>query len=200
MRKIHIFVEKLTGMKRRVVATTHESWLDQSTGEYRELDTKKVVELDTVSDPFYITFLKYVGWMYDIRGNVALNVMAKLMEMAEFNTGIVNLSPTLRRRIMEDVGIGNSALSRALAVLESKRAIAKTVDIDEKTNKEITNRGEYFINPEMFWKGDLSKRSKLIVSFQAVYGTDEISGENTSISADIDSLVTDSVYGDSSGE
>jgi hypothetical protein len=37
----------------------------------------------------------------------------------------------------------------------------------EDQKKEI--KGEYVINPEMFWKGSLKDRAELRVKFEAVY-------------------------------
>lgn len=155
-------------MGKHFIETGHETYVDQF-GNPQVRDYRKVIEIDVQEDPFYLTFIRYVGWMYDIRGNVALNVMAKLMEFAEFNTGIVNLSPIMRQRIKEDVGIESSALTRAIALLVEKGAIRQTTYVDKKTGEVKAARGEYVINPQMFWKGELSKRKGLIVEFRAAY-------------------------------
>lgn len=154
----------------RYITTKSHDVHEDSLGNRFTRDYQKVVEIDTASDPFYITFLNCVGWMYNIRGNVALNVMASLMEQAEFNTGIVSLSPASRRRIKESVGISDSALSRALNVLVERKAIAKTQYPDKETGELRESKGEYIINPEMFWKGDLKKRTGMVISFRSIYG------------------------------
>lgn len=160
------------GMSKHVVESYEAEYINEN-GVPEKRTGKKVIELDTMSEPFYITFLNYVGWMYDIRGNVALNVMAQLMELAEFNTGLVNLSTDSRRRIMESVGISSSALSRAISVLESKGAIARHRYVNKRTGEFIESKCSYVINPEMFWKGDMKSRKKLVVSFRAIYSDDD---------------------------
>lgn len=155
-------------MSKHFIETGGETYVDQF-GNQQYRDYKKVIEIGLGDDPFYLTFIRYVGWMYDIRGNVALNVMAKLMEFAEFNTGIVNLSPAMRRKIKDEVGIGAPALTRALALLTEKGAIKQASYTDKKTGEIKKSRGEYMINPQMFWKGELSKRKGLIVEFRAIY-------------------------------
>lgn len=155
------------------VVESYESEFVNELGLPEKRTGKKVVEIDTSAEPFYITFLNYVGWMYDIRGNVALNVMAQLMDLAEFNTGLVNLSTDSRRRIMDAVGISGSALSRAISVLESKGAIARHRYVNKRTGEYIESKCSYVINPEMFWKGDMKSRKKLVVSFRAIYSDDD---------------------------
>lgn len=155
------------------VVESYESEFVNEFGFAEKRTGKKVVEIDTSAEPFYITFLNYVGWMYDIRGNVALNVMAQLMDLAEFNTGLVNLSTDSRRRIMDSVGISGSALSRAVSVLESKGAIAKHRYVNKRTGEYVESKCSYVINPEMFWKGDMKSRNRLVVTFKAIYSDDE---------------------------
>lgn len=133
----------------------------------------KVVEIDADNEPFFQTYLNYVGWMYDIRGGVALNVMARLMEEAGYNTGIVSMSPAIRRRVRDALGICDSALTRAINTLVEKKALARTSYVDKETGEVKYNKGEYRVNPEMFWKGDRSERKKLIVEFRAIYGDSE---------------------------
>ena len=51
-----------------------------------------------------------------------------------------------------------------------KRSNSRLLVLDKNTG-EITNeeiKGEYRINPDMFWKGDLKKRKELRVTFEAI--------------------------------
>lgn len=153
-----------------------ESYDERHVDQFGNVSTRtgsKVVEVSVDSEPFFQTYLNYVGWMYDIRGGVALSVMAKLMDEAEYNTGRINMSPAIRRRVRESLGLQDSALTRAINTLIEKHALVRTSYVDKSTGELKYNKGEYQVNPEMFWKGDKKERRKLIVEFKAVYGDSE---------------------------
>jgi hypothetical protein len=43
---------------------------------------------------------------------------------------------------------------------------------DKETGELIPIRGEYRISPEMFWKGELKKRTELKVTIETKYSDD----------------------------
>ena len=120
-------------------------------------------------DKFYMTFVNCVGWMYGIKSITPLKVLYKLLEFAEWETGKVSLSPGRRVTIMEELGIKKSSFTQALNQLIENKALFQETVVNSSTGEIKPVKGDYTINPEMFWKGDLKKRKDLIITFQSSY-------------------------------
>ena len=153
------------------VTSTTQTVVDENGIERVRTESKQFV-YKSDEDSFYNVFIKYVHWMYDIDSAVTLKVLIYLMEIAEFNTGKVLLTTGQRTKLCEVVGISKPALSRAIRELVVAGAIAKTYLTNGQTGEQMEIKGEYMINPEMFWKGDQSTRKQLVVEFRAVYDDD----------------------------
>ena len=123
-------------------------------------------------DKFYKTFIDYVKWIYGLTTITTLKVLYKLLEIAEYNTGEVSLSPGKRQEIMESIGIKKSAFTQALNQLVESGALELKYKTDKETGELIPIRGEYRISPEMFWKGELKKRTELKVTIETKYSDD----------------------------
>lgn len=114
--------------------------------------------------------------MYNITSVGSLKLLPKLLEIAEFNSGKISLSPGKRDEIQKELQMSKSTFTRALNDLIENNAIFKTYStpIDEETGEILESekkeiKGEYLVNPEMFWKGSLKDRAELRVKFEAVY-------------------------------
>ena len=127
-------------------------------------------------DKFYMTFIDYVKWIYGLTTITTLKVLYKLLEIAEYNTGEVSLSPGKRQEIMESIGIKKSAFTQALNQLVKSGALEVKYKTDKDTGELIPVRGEYRISPEMFWKGELKKRTELKVTIETKY-TDDLQSD-----------------------
>ena len=170
---------------RGFVTSTTSTVTDENGIERVRTETKQFV-YKADEEPFYNVFIKYIKWMFDINSIVTLKVLAYLLEIAEFNTGRVSLTAGERLRLMESVKITKSAVTRAVKELVDAGAITSVCRVNKETGEQIIMRGEYMINPQMFWKGELKKRKQLIVEFRAVYDdeqeSDDITWENSSFS------------------
>lgn len=158
-------------MSKRLIKSFERTLYDEN-GLKRTETTEKELVLKTNEDKFYMVFIDFVKWMYNITSVNSLKLLPKLIEKAEFNTGIVSLSAGTRDVLTRELGLSPATFTRALNDLIANEAIFKCYQdyTDEETGevfqKEI--RGEYLINPEMFWKGDLKKRKELKVTFQSI--------------------------------
>lgn len=150
------------------VSSTTQSVIDENGFERVRTQTKQFV-YKTEEDSFYNVFLDYVHWMYNIRSAITLKVLLWMLENAEFNSGKVMLTIGARAELREFLDISAQALSRALQELLCNGAISRCYTVDKKTGEQKERKGEYIINPQMFWKGELKTRRKLIVEFKAVY-------------------------------
>lgn len=123
-------------------------------------------------DSFYMVFVDFVKWMYNITSVNSLKLLPKLMELAEFNTGVITLSSGIRKAIEDELGLSSATFTRALKDLIDNNALSKVYlkEVNEDTGEIIKTtelKGQYMINPEMFWKGELRKRKTLKVTFKS---------------------------------
>lgn len=167
---------KKKDMAKFTTSTIHEEYIAED-GSKSVRDSRKVVKFTTEDNPFYMTFINFVGWMWELKGEITIRVLTQLMGKAQYNTGTVNLSSADRDDIMDALHISSPALSRAISELVSKGVIAKVTKTDKNTGEVKEYKGRYMINPQMFWKGELDKRKELLVTFSTTYIEDPITNK-----------------------
>lgn len=156
--------------------TSNEVIYKDENGIERKRTVSKEFTHKIDQDKFYMTFIDYVKWIYGLTTITTLKVLYKLLEIAEYNTGEVSLSPGKRQEIMESIGIKKSAFTQALNQLVESGALEVKYKTDKDTGELIPVRGEYRISPEMFWKGELKKRTELKVTIETKY-TDDLQSD-----------------------
>lgn len=161
---------------KRALETTKHTIVDVE-GRQEIFETEKVIKFDTCKDPFYMTFMNFVKWMYGLKGTAPFKILLHMMNIAEFNTGRVHLSTGERRIMMSTLELSEVSLYQALKQLLEVDAIKKVYHTDKRTGEQFEVKGEYVINPEMFWKGELSKRKELTVIFKSECFNDDKQGQ-----------------------
>jgi hypothetical protein len=106
------------------------------------------VKADNSKD-FYITFFQMFKAQLQIRSMTDVNVLTSFCLSMEYNSTKVKLSTSSRKQLCNDLGIANSHLSMSIKRL---KAIG-LIDGED---------GEYEINPFLVWKGNLTKRERLL--------------------------------------
>jgi hypothetical protein len=139
------------------MATTHllesvkQEFVDPETGEVTYTETKKVVKINMgKQEEFFMTYCNYLKSFYNLKYADDIKIIIKLNEWAIFDTGEVQLTPKRRLEITDELGIRNDAISKSLKRLKAEGVI----DGD---------KGDFIINPTMFWKGDRAKRRELLL-------------------------------------
>lgn len=130
-----------------MILKNKEEWVNHETGEVVALS--KTYSTKVTAENFFMTFVKHIGVLYEIRSATDLHLLNKFLEVAEYNTGIVRVPSTLRKRICEELSISTNYFSMSIRRLKEKKVI---------TGKG----GEFIINPHIFWKGDRDSRDKLM--------------------------------------
>lgn len=158
-----------------------EQTLYDENGIKRSHTTKKKVSVKESEEHFYMVFLKCVGWMYNLKGGTTLQVLCKLLEFAEYGTGEISLSTGKRQEIMDQLNITKSTLTQSIKQLVASGALkSKTKIVKDENGVPIVKdgeiqkapiRGEYMVNPSMFWKGSLKKRKNFKIIFESDYDT-----------------------------
>lgn len=123
--------------------------VDLETGEIGTIETVKKQKISFDSEPFYMVFIDYVAPWYKLSNSTSKNVLAWLCNKAAFNTGQISLSSKDRLDLMNELDIKKTTLSNALKELSDKNLISG-------------DKGSYTINPQIFWKGDLLTRNKIL--------------------------------------
>jgi DNA-binding transcriptional ArsR family regulator len=92
-------------------------------------------------DGFAMVFYHCIAAMYGIESQKTLSLLCELCRHAQPDTGIVEVSANIRRRICNDADINITNFSKHMKVL--------------KEAELIKDRGgcSYLINPRAFWKG-----------------------------------------------
>lgn len=142
--------QNTTIMKRKLKNETIEEYVDPETGEHKILTKSKHYSIAVKdSEKFYMVFFENLASFYQINSTKQIFLLSKLCEMAEYNTGSVDLSSNKRKKLIEHLKIDKSYLSRCLKSLVNKNLIVK-----EGTN--------IVINPKVFWKGSTNERDKVL--------------------------------------
>lgn len=148
---------------RNVVKTNRLERTDPKTGEViSTLDTVEVVKVEV--EPFFFTYSKEIMALYGKSVfNATTKVLWKLLELAEYNTGRVNMNSDRRRDIMYECKISRASFDRAIKELIDVEIIYKE------------GNSTYYIAKNMFWKGDRKTRERLMknahlgIKFYPVY-------------------------------
>lgn len=130
--------------------STTISRVDKETGEITETEVKKLVKINMgKQEEFYMTYCQYLAPLYQLTYADDIKLIVKLCEWGQYDTGKVQLSSARRGEITDTLGLHNSNISKSL-----KRLVEKQLISGEK--------GEYQLNPVIFWKGDRAVRKEIL--------------------------------------
>jgi hypothetical protein len=123
--------------------------IDTSTGEV--LTTHKEFSIKVKQDEFVMLYIKSIACLFEIPQGKELYTFILLSTMAEYNSGEVNISSAKRKKVCEQLKITTTQFSNHLKTLNKLGLITGT-------------KGLYYINPEIFWKGENSVRTEYLKS------------------------------------
>lgn len=129
--------------------TTFKEVVDKETGEVVQSELSKTYSTKVKEDAFYMTFIDYISPFYKLNSDNARKILCWMCNHAEWNTGKISLSTGSRAQMAEDCDICPNTITNNLKKLKDLKLISG-------------EKGEFQINPQIFWKGDLSvRRQKL---------------------------------------
>ncbi len=134
-------------MAKRITQTIRRDVVDATTGEVITMDTQKTFTEKVNPEKFYMTFIDYISPIYQLNSEVARRMLDWMCEHAIFNTGIVDLSTSKRQQMCSELKLANNQVTNNLKKLKDLNLISG-------------EKGTFKINPEIFWKGELSVRRK----------------------------------------
>lgn len=137
--------------KHFIESKAHES-IDKETGEVLRTEVTKVFKVNIgKQEEFFMVFCNYLSSFYDLKYADDIKMIIKFNEWAAFDTAEVQLTSKRRLDITTNLGIRNDSISKSLKRLKEKGLISG-------------NKGNFIINPSIFWKGDKAKRKELLTS------------------------------------
>lgn len=155
-------------MKKYIVNSSERKLYDENGNVRVETRAKTVIHKTDDEDSFYMVFVNYINWIFEIKSLTTIKVLYKLLPTAEFNTGVINITTGTRDEIMEELKISRPAITKAINELVEKDALQACYLVNNETGEIIKQvKGQYKVNPIMFWKGELSKRKELKVTFES---------------------------------
>lgn len=134
---------------KKIIQSVEKIYVDPETGEEVKLETSKVYSERVKEDSFYMTFIDFVAPLYKLSSESARKLLSWMCEHAEYNTGRISLAAGDRLKIASTFGISNNTITNSLASLKKLGLISGS-------------KGVFEINPQIFWKGDLTMRKRLL--------------------------------------
>lgn len=125
--------------------------IDSVSGELLESKTENVFIKKTTADHYYMTFIETMGPILGIKSLVDRNVLDAMCRLCEYNTCKVFLTPGLRKKLCDEIGVTSQQFSNSISKLK-KLSLVKG------------EAGDYELNPKILWKGDLKERRKVLSS------------------------------------
>lgn len=148
-------------MAKRITQTIQREIVDVTTGELVKVDTQKTFTEKISPDNFYMTFIGYMSPLFNLHSDVARSILDWMCMRAEYNSGVVDLSTSKRQKMCSGLSITSNQVTNNLKKLKELGLITG-------------EKGEFTINPEIFWKGDTKTRQQVLegkslkVSFELV--------------------------------
>lgn len=136
-------------MAKRITQSFIHEVVDGTTGEVVQVETKKTFTDKIKAEHFYMTFLDYIAPLYKLKGEIPHKILTWLCERAIYNSGKVILSTGERKELCQELDITNPQLSNNLKKLKELNLISG-------------DQGNYQINPQIFWKGDMQSRRSFL--------------------------------------
>lgn len=136
-------------MKLKSTKIINKKRLDLETGELIETELEDTKEFTTrvKSEYFFMTFLAGMDAIENISTLTERKVLDSLNRYADFNTGIVQITKSVRDKIMQRANLKYQTVNNSLSSL-NKKGFIKLTD------------GECVINHKYFWRGELGVRQK----------------------------------------
>lgn len=130
--------------------TEINNYVDFETGEVRSQTTQNSFYEEVKSEEhFFMAYIDMLAPWFNLKPESAKAVLMWMNQHAEWNTGVVLIAQKTRLDICKELDISQQTLSNCLAALKKSKLISG-------------EKGEFRINPKIFWKGDAKSRKDLL--------------------------------------
>ena len=90
---------------RKIIHEKSQQVVDSITGELISETAEKTYVIKKETEPFFLTYSKQMSLLYNITSLAAIKILWKFLELAQYNTGIVLLTPLFRKKIISELDI-----------------------------------------------------------------------------------------------
>lgn len=111
----------------------------------------KRYSLKVNKENFFMTYIETISSLWGLNNANDRKVLDCLCSFADYNTGIAFISYNRRKDIESRLNITSQQISNSLNNLKKNGII-------------VGDRGEYAINPNLFWRGNDEERLKMLAS------------------------------------
>ena len=135
-------------IKHKIMYVENIRVTDINTGEVCE--TRKIIAIKKAKgDSFFQMYADNLLYFLDIEPGTARKVAGYLFKEAKYDEGYVDISPYLRGKMLEELGITYETYRKCIKTLCEKEIIYNQ------------GKGRYLINPNIAWRGSLESRELL---------------------------------------
>ena len=122
--------------------------IDKQTGEVLSQQEDHVTFSKVKSEEhFFMVFINFISPFFNLKSDACKTILIKLCTLAEWNTGKISLSTNRRAELCKELDCSSQTFSNCLTTLKKHHLI-------------WGKGGEFQINPQLFWKGDVVKRNE----------------------------------------
>lgn len=137
-------------MKKLIKQQTKQT-IDSVTGEIVDETISKTFYVKSSEEPFILTYVKGLSMIYNIKSAAAIRILCKLLELSNFNSNEVQITAPKRKEIIKELEISEPCFTKSMKLLSDKNIVTGSW-------------GLYYINENIFWRGDSKTREKLLKS------------------------------------
>ena len=121
---------------KQIVHEVARNVVDTYTGEIISETVSKTFSVKKESEPFFLTYSKYMSVLFNLNSISAIKLLWKMLEIAQQNTGVVSITAPLKKQILAELDISVSIYGKAINMLRDAEIISG-------------ERGLYTINPKI---------------------------------------------------
>lgn len=122
--------------------------INTSNGE-EEVTYSKQYTVKIDSDKFYMVFIESIARLFQVKSATDRAILDYMMTVSDFNTNKVRLVADDRKLLADSLGISLQAVSNSISNLRKLKVISG-------------EKGLYFVNPDLMWKGSSEARNQLL--------------------------------------
>lgn len=134
----------------KTVQTDTNLVIDEN-AELISVDTKRKQIVVSSTQEYFTVYASILGVLHHLSGG-AIKLASYLIGNAPINNNYIVITEPLRNKIADDIGVKNTYVKALLKELCDKGILLK--------DKSSARNGGYYINPEYYWKGDMTGRTK----------------------------------------
>ena len=143
--------------KRKTVITENQ---ESGVRTYEQTETN--YSKKSSEDAFFFVFPSGSKFIQTCTSSATIKVAFYPIINSELNTGDIKITDGAKTEILNLCHITKQTYYSAIKELIEVGVMLQKYIVNKRTGEELLKKGEYLLNPYMFWRGDKSARRKVI--------------------------------------